>query len=145
MNWPEDFINKMIYGDCFEVMKQMPDESIDMVMTSPPYWGLRDYGIGAGQLGLEPTPEIYIEHLTIIFNEVKRALKKGGTLWLNIGDTYSGGAGGKTPGSDSLKYRSKNRPNRKDLIQHKCLTMIPERLAWSLIQNGWILRNKIIW
>lgn len=144
MNWPDDFMNKIICGDCLEVIKEMPDESIDMAITSPPYWGLRDYGTGPDQLGLEPTPELYIEHLTEIFNEAKRALKKEGTLWLNIGDTYGGGSGGYYPHENELgasksniKFKGNNKP--------KCLLMIPERLAWLLIQNGWILRNKIIW
>ena len=204
MNWSEDFINKIICGDCLEVMKEMPDECVDMGMTSPPYWGLRDYGIeqifdedpsckhewgfskiehdnlryrghnanvgsnknpeihkgkeksggqfccscGAwrGQLGLEPTPEMYIEHLTEIFNEVKRMLKKEGTLWLNIGDTYggSGGAGGDY-NKGGLREGQPRFKQGETRLQPKCLCMIPERLAWSLIQNGWILRNKIIW
>ncbi|MCK5127955.1 MAG: site-specific DNA-methyltransferase [candidate division Zixibacteria bacterium] len=208
MNWPEDFINKIICGDNLSVMKKMPDESIDMAITSPPYWGLRDYGFeqifggdpnckhtwttenvyhdnlrfrdpnktanvgtdknpkiftdpklkqgdciycGAwkGQLGLEPTPELYIEHLTETFNEIKRILKKEGTLWLNIGDTYGGSQqGGGDTGLSKERHRKelltyKNKPQRK--LMPKCLLMIPERLTWSLIQNGWILRNKIIW
>ncbi len=156
MNWPDDFINKIICGDCLETMRAMPDESIDMVMTSPPYWGLRDYGTGPDQLGLEPTPEMYIEHLTEIFNEAKRVLKKEGTLWLNIGDTYfahGGSRGNKTcPGADTLRgnpflkeVAPAFRADPKCGLQSKCLCMIPERLAWSLIQNGWILRNKNIW
>ena len=145
MNWPDDFINKIICGDCLSVTKEMPDECIDMVITSPPYWGLRDYGIGPDQLGLEPTPEFYIEHLTKIFNEAKRVLKKEGTLWLNIGDTYSANRTyqiGQSITVDSIAHQGMKIP---DGIQAKCLLMIPERLAWSLIQNGWILRNKNIW
>jgi len=205
MNWPEDFVNKIICRDNLSVMKEMPDECIDMAITSPPYWGLRDYGFeqifggdrncehewgkeflpgnynwmnyqnilgnldkghsqykdkqrssfcikcGAwkGQLGLEPTPEMYIEHLTEIFNEVKRILKKEGTFWLNMGDTYGGSQqGGGDTGLSKERHRKelltyKNKPQRK--LMPKCLLMIPERLAWSLIQNGWILRNKIPW
>jgi len=201
MNWPEDFINKIICGDSLSVMKKMAHGSVDMVITSPPYWGLRDYGTEQifggdkdcehkwnkkikkwhsdrgkgprkevfddsfqvkgtrsdiclkcdawkGQLGLEPTPELYIEHLTEIFNEVKRILKKEGTFWLNMGDTYSGGGthhGEKNIGKNEGKRRSGNERINKTNLQSKCLSMIPERLAWSLIQNGWILRNKIIW
>jgi len=100
-----------------------------------------------GQLGLEPTPELYIEHLTEIFNEVKRVLKKEGTFWLNIGDTYNSQGTNMTRHWD---HRGKNLERGKMMlvskdIPLKCLCMIPERLAWSLIQNGWILRNKIIW
>ncbi len=350
MNWPGDFINKIICGDSLSVMKEMPAESIDMVMTSPPYWGLRDYGFEQifggdkdcehewgnqishpkqekrtikqlrsssglswnrgenasifkwqeyspknqgnfclkcqawkGQLGLEPTPEFYIEHLTEIFNEAKRALKKEGTLWLNISDSYIGQnlgqikkykkedamwlaafidsegslqihkqkrgnnspayqphiaigmtqremldqaykitnlgcvwkmkgktktgkplyqwsvrgqqgkelieeihphlllkkkqasllwllcknlkdkKDGKFVKPENLKYREKLWLNVKNLsqkycadieieelnfkagLQSKCMAFIPERLAWSLIQDGWILRNKNIW
>ncbi len=149
MNWPEDFINKIICGDCLEAMREMPIESIDTIITSPPYWGLRDYGIGPNQLGLEPTPELYIEHLTEIFNEAKRVLKKEGTLWLNIGDTYGGSGCGRhdyrEKGSISPVALFSDKENPQQKIMPKCLLMIPERLAWSLIQNGWILRNKIVW
>lgn len=145
MNWPNDFINKIICGDCLETMKQIPAEAVDMVMTSPPYWGLRDYGTGPDQLGLEPTPELYIEHLTEIFNEAKRVLKKEGTLWLNIGDTYSANRSYQVVDNkwkDVGNYMPMSVPSG---LQPKCLLMIPERLAWALIQDGWILRNKIIW
>ena len=99
-----------------------------------------------GQLGLEPTPELYIEHMTEIFNGVKRVLKKGGTLWLNIGDTYggSGGAGGDY-NKGGLREGQPQFKQGKTKLQPKCLCMIPERLAWSLIQDEWILRNKIVW
>jgi len=196
-------INQIINGDALKVMKSWPSNSVDMCMTSPPYWGLRDYGVEQifggdkdcehewgnyingkklrgtdtnrekskevypiihlsgsnfclkchawkGQLGLEPQPEMYIEHLTEIFNEVKRVLKKTGTLWLNIGDTYSSTAAG-NPGCSGLPRNSVSATHAERMdtskcgIIQKCLCMIPERLAWSLIQNGWILRNKIIW
>ncbi|GAH80693.1 unnamed protein product, partial [marine sediment metagenome] len=99
-----------------------------------------------GQLGLEPTSEMYIEHLTDIFNEAKRLLKKEGTLWLNISDTYagSGGAGGDY-NKGGLREGQPKFKQGETRLQPKCLCMIPEHLAWSLIQNGWILRNKIIW
>jgi len=142
--WPDDFVNKIICGNCLDVMKEMPDSCVDMCLCSPPYWGLRDYGLGPDQLGLEPTPELYIEHMTAVFHKVKRVLKKEGTLWLNIGDTYGGGSGGYYPHDGELGASKAyiNRPSNK---MEKCLCMIPERLAWSLIQDGWILRNKIIW
>ena len=78
MNKKELPINQIVCGDSLSVLKSFPRSSIDMCMTSPPYWGLRDYGLGPDQLGLEPTPELYIEHMTEIFNEVKRVLKKEG-------------------------------------------------------------------
>ena len=83
---------KIIQGDSLEVLKTLPDESIDCAITSPPYWALRDYGC-EGQLGLEPTFQEYIEKLCNIFDEVKRVLKKEGTCWVNIGDTYASGGG----------------------------------------------------
>ena len=82
-------INKIYCGDCLSVMKTFPAESINCCVTSPPYWGLRDYGV-AGQLGLEKTPEEYVKKMVDIFREVKRVLKKDGTLWLNLGDSYAG-------------------------------------------------------
>ena len=205
LTWPSDFINKVICATMPRATKNIPDESINMCMTSPPYWGLRDYGVEQifgggsdcnhewkdeikqfnqprhgkdsnsvdiskvateekqyssgnyclkcqawkGQLGLEPTPEIYIEHLTEIFGEVKRVLKKEGTLWLNLGDIYGGSCqGGGDTGLSKERYRKElltyvDKPQKK--MMPTCLMMIPERLAWSLIQDGWILRNKIVW
>ena len=140
--------NIIYQGDCLEVMRNFPDDSIDMCMTSPPYWGLRDYGVD-GQYGLEESPEKYIEKMTDVFSEVRRILKKEGTLWLNIGDTYRGSCqGGGDTGLSKERYRKElltyvDKPQKK--MMPKCLMMIPERLAWSLIQDGWILRNKIIW
>lgn len=87
--------NQIILGDSLEVLKTLPDECVDCVITSPPYWNLRDYGV-AGQLGLEPTFQEYIEKLCVIFDEVKRVLKPTGTVWANLGDTYSGNKEGKT-------------------------------------------------
>lgn len=77
-------------GDCRELLRQLPDESVNCVVTSPPYWGLRDYGVD-GQLGLEPTPEEFVDRMVEVFEEVRRVLRADGTLWLNIGDTYAGG------------------------------------------------------
>lgn len=148
-------INQIICGDALTVMKSWPANSIDMCLTSPPYWKLRDYRIvqifsdgWKGQLGLEPTIEMYIEHLTMAFNEVKRVLKNTGTLWLNIGDSYGGSGKGFGDKNPDPKFKGGGRertlmPNR--LNKAKCLLMIPERLSLSLIQNGWILRNKISW
>lgn len=92
-NLTERFINKVIQGDCLEVLKTLPSESIDCAVTSPPYWALRDYGV-EGQLGLEPTFQEYITKLCDIFDEVKRVLKKEGTCWVNLGDTYFGSGAG---------------------------------------------------
>ncbi len=104
MHYPEDYINKVIQGDALTILKKIPDGSIDCIVTSPPYWALRDYGV-EGQLGLEPTFQEYIENLLKIFDEVKRVLKKEGTCWVNLGDTYNGNKIGKTDAkvSDYLK------------------------------------------
>jgi site-specific DNA-methyltransferase (adenine-specific) len=121
--------NGILYNrDVLECLKQIPNESIDCVITSPPYWALRDYGI-EGQLGLEPTFHEYLEKLWCIFDEVYRVLKPTGTLWVNLGDTYFS----KTKGRIDSDYTE------------KCLCMIPERFAIGMIERGWILRNQIIW
>lgn len=104
-------------GDCIEIMKSMEDGSINCCVTSPPYFGLRDYGV-EGQIGLENTPEEYIEKLINVFREVRRILRDDGTLWLNIGDSYG-----------------------KD----KSLIGIPWLLAFALRADGWCLRQDIIW
>ncbi len=197
--------NIILEGDSLSVLKTLPDESINCVMTSPPYWALRDYGegnnqiwdgdetcehswgselgkkrnrespgVGAkqeinaslgnicnkcgawkGQLGLEPTFDLYIKHLCDIFSEVKRVLRKDGTCWVNLGDTYCGGhAGGSThPKGSSVvetggvpQQIKEGRPagNLKD-YQEKCLISIPARFQIEMINRGWILRNNIIW
>src|SRR3990167_10371689 len=90
----EILANQIICGDVLEKLRELPDEIVDCVITSPPYWGLRDYGV-EGQLGLEKTPEEYVTKVVEVFREVKRVLKKEGTLWLNLGDSYNGsGKGG---------------------------------------------------
>jgi len=201
----------VIYNKSSQRMTELPDESIDMIMTSPPYWGLRDYGedvkeiwggdpdckhifdyynrppsggpsnpdkaqVGAtkrgvqrafkvkpafcikcgawyGQLGLEPTFQLYLDHLMIVCAEIKRVLKKTGSFWLNMGDTYGGSCGGH--GDTGLFTNSKRRktaeymyntlkPQRHTMA--KCLLGIPWRLVLRLIdEQGWILRNAIIW
>ena len=109
-------MNKILTGDVFDRLPELPDESVHMVMTSPPYWNLRDYG-EADQLGLEETPEEFVENLADVFDELKRVLRPDGSLWLNLGDTY----------------------DNKDLQQ------IPSRVALELQDRGWILRNRVTW
>lgn len=203
-------INKIINGDALTILKTLPDESVNCVVTSPPYWSLRDYGsqtetiwggdkdcqhdfnvvnrrlhggtmkedfqctkgaramtdwvtkdgfcnkCGAwrGQLGLEPHFNEYISHLCDIFDEVKRVLKKDGTCWVNLGDTYRGGhIGGSIHTGLSKRYDSnvipqqvKGRPagSLKD-YKEKCLCCIPDRFKIEMINRGWICRNEIIW
>ena len=147
---------RIINGDSLEVLKTLQDESVDCVVTSPPYWALRDYGCD-GQLGLEPTFQEYIEKLCNIFDEVKRVLKKEGTCWVNLGDTYGGS--GKGSGGNSEKqmtntnkgsYFKKSKESwtfEKAPVGdvQKCLCQIPSRFAIEMTNRGWILRNEIIW
>ena len=105
MKYPEDYINKVICGNNIDILKKISNESIDMVLTSPPYWALRDYGV-ENQLGLESTFQEYIDKLCDIFDEVKRILKKDGTCWVNLGDTYFGS------GKKSLQKHKENRSNK---------------------------------
>jgi len=145
-------VNGILYNnDVISVLKRLPNESIDCVVTSPPYWGLRDYGVDR-QIGLEPTFQEYLKHLWEVFDEIYRILKPMGTLWVNLGDSYSGsgnGAGDKTyekrgkPQSYGLKYVGQ-KPGKTN-IKSKSLIMIPSRFAIGMIDRGWILRNEIIW
>lgn len=137
---------KIINGDSLKVLKTLDTESIDCIITSPPYWQLRDYNI-SGQIGLEENIEEYIEKLMLIMDELYRVLKKSGTFFLNIGDTYS------NVNSKFSKRSNKKRGKenifkvipRKTNIQRKSKMMIPERLCIKMIDQGWILRNEIIW
>lgn len=195
-------LNKIIQGDSLEELKKLPDESIDCVITSPPYWGLRDYGtgkweggsescehrrmskksdktitghknfddmLGVGdaiqkdicnycgakridqQLGLEKTPEEYVAKLVEIFSEVKRVLKKEGTLWLNLGDSYANAKVGNTNGVFAGTHKGKlleEMEFKKELpegLKQKDLVGIPWRVAFALQADGWYLRQDIIW
>ena len=130
-------IDKIYQGDSLEVLKTFEDNSIDCCVTSPPYYALRDYGVD-GQIGLEDSPEKYIERLTEVFMEVYRVLKPNGTLWLNIGDSYWGG-GWCGPKLNKHSKGNKGGYKSKDLIG------VPWMLAFSLRNNGWFLRQDIIW
>lgn len=142
-------------GDCLEVMKGMEAESVDCCVTSPPYYGLRDYGT-AGQMGLESTLEQYIERMVGVFREVKRVLKNDGTLWLNMGDSYSGSKKGAAMyPENAMKYKqgtNKGTLNNNTLcnvlpmgIKPKNLMGVPWRVAFALQSDGWYLRQDIIW
>lgn len=200
-----EYENKILQGDAMAMLKQLPDESINCVMTSPPYWALRDYGssveiiwdgkencehewnskerklhsgttksiisgddsghlneastidhfcfkCGAwkGQLGLEPTFDLYIKHLCDIFDEVKKVLRKDGTCWVNLGDTYNahstgnGNVGGMEK-NNKLIQDIQTGNNRKIDLPDKSLCLIPFRFAIEMQNRGWILRNVIIW
>ena len=141
-------------GDWIARLKEMPDESVHCVVTSPPYWGLRDYG-AEGQLGLEKTPEEYIAKMVAGFREVRRVLRSDGTLWLNMGDSYFGGGhgGGGSFAKDNLHLANKNEQAHWKAAngraptgtKAKDLVGMPWRLAFALQADGWHLRSDIIW
>ena len=139
--------NGVIYqGDVIEQLKKIGDESVRCVVTSPPYWGLRDYG-NDGQLGLEETPEEYVENMVEVFQEVKRVLKDDGTVWLNLGDSYngSGGAGGDYNKGGLKEGQPKYGRKFTNNLKPKDLVGIPWRVAFALQSDGWYLRQDIIW
>lgn len=133
----------IIQGDCLTVLKSLPDSSVQMCVTSPPYFGLRDYGVD-GQIGLEDTPQEYISRLVDVFHEVNRVLKDDGTLWVNIGDSYATRGDGHAP----TNTRNKSGHTAKQIpggYKPKDLIGIPWMLAFALRADGWYLRQDIIW
>lgn len=150
-------MSNMIYcGNALSILQQLPSESVQMCVTSPPYYGLRDYGVN-GQIGVESTPSEYTEALVAVFQEVRRVLKPDGTLWLNIGDSYAGSGKGawnrpieKRPSSKQIYHcksddRNATMPKRWKNIKAKDLLGIPWLLAFSLRDDGWYLRSDVIW
>jgi DNA modification methylase len=157
---------RIFEGDALTVLRTLPDCSVQMCVTSPPYFGLRDYGV-SGQLGLEKTPQLYVDAMVGVFSEVKRVLRDDGTLWLNIGDSYAGSGKGGNPeegkqatnrGSQSIgvlygktgeiaRQAAVTNVTRKtfDGIKAKDLIGIPWLLAFALRADGWYLRSDIIW
>jgi DNA modification methylase len=145
------YLNRIICGDSLTVLRRLPSECVDCVVTSPPYWSLRDYGV-KNQLGLEASPGEYIERLSAIFDEVRRVLKPAGTCWVNLGDAYSTRSSktGKTtkhpqpilPPASNRALDFKRPPSS---LPAKCLVQLPARFALAMIDHGWILRNEIIW
>ncbi len=152
-------------GDALEILQTLPEESVQCVVTSPPYWGLRDYGV-TGQLGLEGTPEEYVAKMVAVFQEVRRVLREDGTLWLNLGDSYAGswGAQSRPNGNDvasrleggsmlsarQIAAAPKGQTHTGSLthtpgLKGKDLVGIPWRLAFALQADGWWLRSDIIW
>lgn len=159
---------RLLTGDNRAVLRTLPDESVHCVVTSPPYWGLRDYGVD-GQLGMEPTMTEHIETMVDVFEEVRRVLRKDGTVWLNYGDCYasqggertygsSGGGVGRRPGIkfrpgsaradgvvDGRAIRNRNGNPTPNGLKPKDLCMIPNRIAIALQDAGWWVRSEIIW
>jgi DNA modification methylase len=134
-------------GDALSVLKDMPDGVFQCCATSPPYWGLRDYGV-EGQLGLEKTPEEYVARMVEIFREVRRVLRDDGVLWLNLGDSYAGssGSGGATPKQATNAGSFHNGGVRiAPGLKPKDLVGIPWMVAFALRADGWYLRSDVIW
>ena len=136
---------KIIIADVLDGLAQLPDESVQMCVTSPPYFGLRDYGQD-GQIGLEKTPEEYVAKMVDVFREVRRVLRKDGTVWLNLGDSYAAHNGGTHGYNDGRKNRDKRRAaGVYHGLKPKDLIGIPWRVAFALQADGWYLRQDIIW
>lgn len=138
--------DSIIYeGDALRVLGLLPSASMQCVVTSPPYWGLRDYGI-EGQIGLEEALPQFINRLVAVFAEVKRVLKDDGVLWLNIGDGYtSGNRGYRAPDRKNRARAMSVRPDTPEGLKPKDLLGIPWRLAFALQDDGWYLRSDIVW
>lgn len=148
-------LNHIYNGDALEILKTLPSNSVDCGITSPPYYGLRDYGVD-GQIGLDDTPEKFISRLVEVFREFRRVLKPEGTLWVNIGDSYAGsGKGGATHPENTCNYKQ---GTNRGLIGKAAVTKvkwseckpkdligIPWMLAFALRADGWYLRQDIIW
>lgn len=140
--------NRIICGDALRVLRSLPEACVQMAITSPPYWCLRDYQV-AGQLGLEPTYDEYVTKLCDVFDEVKRVLKPDGTCWVNLADSYSGdGSAQKRPKMLTPKRQRLHTPipsvPHSD-IPRKSLCLIPSRFAIEMVRRGWLLRNVLIW
>ena len=165
---------RILVGDCLEQLRTLPEESVHCVVTSPPYWGLRDYGV-EGAIGLEPTLQEHLETIVTVFREVRRVLRKDGTLWLNYGDSYTAAQGINKDGSPRLpkvpttiqNVPTDRKPGQQDLpagwstrkvsrtsrvtrdnnfgLKPKDLVMMPARVALALQADGWWLRSEIVW
>ena len=140
----------ILIGDCRERLRGLPDQSVHCVVTSPPYWGLRDYGV-EGQLGMEPTFQEHVAVMADLFDEVRRVLRDDGTLWLNYGDTYASSVNGrsaadtKASGNDDRTFRDKPFSTVQGVLKTKDMCGIPWRVAFALQERGWYLRQDIIW
>lgn len=141
---------RILIGDVREQLRLLPADHFDCVVTSPPYWGLRDYGV-AGQIGLEPTLGEHLAVMVDVFNEVRRVMKPTATLWLNYGDCYATTPNGrsaadtKAAGNDDRTFRDKPFSTIGGVLKAKDLCMIPNRLAIALQEAGWYVRSEIIW
>lgn len=139
-------LNKIYQEPCLETVSKMPDNFLDCVITSPPYWKLRDYGYPE-QWGLEPTFQEYLEHLWLLIDAIYPKLKDGGTVWVNLGDTYNGNKVGDTSNKGFKENTVIDTFQKQKIegIKDKCLLLIPHRFAIGCIERGWIIRNDCIW
>ncbi|WP_122613979.1 DNA-methyltransferase [Pseudomonas viridiflava] len=145
-------LHQILVGDCIDMMRTLPDESVHTCVTSPPYYGLRDYGV-EGQIGLEETPAEFIARLVDVFREVRRVLRTDGTTWVNMGDSYATGGGGgggsymaeRGDGAWQGKGSATGLRSAPEGLKHKDLMGMPWRLAFALQEDGWYLRQDIIW
>jgi DNA modification methylase len=145
-------MNKIVCGDVLTGLAILPDNSINCVVTSPPYWGLRDYGV-EGQIGLEHTPQEYVEKMVAVFRQVRRVLRDDGTCWLNLGDCYT--SGGRSTHGTRLGHKqetnagclsvTEKRPELPPGLKPKDLVGIPWRVAFALQADGWYLRARLPW
>lgn len=141
----QNFKNKIFNTDALKGLGQLPDNSVDCCVTSPPYFALRDYGVD-GQIGIEQTPDEYVDRITDVFQEVFRVLKPTGTLWLNIGDTYNGNKKGNTNPKYTKVNSKEIRKIKSPMLKNKDLIGIPWMVAFALRDRvGYYLRNDIIW
>lgn len=140
----------ILVGDVFERLADLPDDSVDCVITSPPYWGLRDYGV-EGQIGMEPTLAEHLSTMVAVCREIRRVMKPQGTFWLNYGDCYAttpngrSAAATKAAGNDDRTFRDKPFSTIGGTLKAKDLCMIPNRLAIALQDDGWWVRSEIVW
>lgn len=142
---------RFLTGDCLEMLRTLPDASVHCCMTSPPYFGLRDYGV-AGQIGLEATPQAYVDKMVAVFREVRRVLRDDGTLWLNLGDSYAAHPGQRK--ASDITNSPKQKSNAGSVVvgsrspaglKPKDLIGIPWRVAFALQADGWYLRQWLPW
>lgn len=144
---PTDMLNKVHCIDALALLKMLPDESVNCIVTSPPYYGLRNYKVD-GQIGLEDTPRAFVDRLVTVFAEARRVLRSDGVLWVNMGDSYSGSS--QTGGMGSIETgkradRMFNAPKADTGLPAKSRLGIPHRLVFALQDDGWIWRDEIVW
>ncbi len=142
---------QILTGDSLTILATLAAESVQCCVTSPPYWGLRDYEHPA-QIGAEPSPELYVKNLTALFREVRRVLRKDGTVWLNVGDGYARNGGTGNHGPNAVVGNTKKLIQKRNCKVPECwglkdrdLIGLPWRVAFALQADGWILRSKITW